>query len=302
MPFSHLCLIHVLTIFGQFLLSSPMQVSRTWTTEKWCRSVVNPQWPFAYSKYLGHTEERNGRIISNLQDVRHECETRGVQSKCHICKEVNCGGGDSSGDGRFPASTCQFQLQGVSTTDMSKNIPTISDIPWAVGGQHRYDYGGNNVSHICLHMSGGVCQSNYGKNYSHCVVRCWGHSTSLAGRNKRHKPGTSLIIETNRTYSGNTNEKIPTDSGIYHHDGFGVGAAWPQNLPSQSWSYPALAPDFVLGNPRNVGHQTSPQGFTFTLAGDNYKGEPGFTDGSEQDARYVSELIPKTIEFPMFVI
>jgi hypothetical protein len=219
-----------------------MQVSRTWTTEEWCRTVVDPQWPFAYSKFHSQTEERNGRLFSNLQDVRHECETRGVQSKCHLCKDIDCGRSEKWSAGRgnhnnqstTSTSTCHFQLQGVSTADMSKNVPTVSDIPWAVGGLHRYDYGGQNVSHICLHMSGGYCQSNYGKDYSNCVVRCWGHSATL--ERNQHKPGPTIL---NYDATKATDMFLPTSGRIYYHDTFGVGPWLQETLPVnvQSWSY-----------------------------------------------------------------
>ena len=117
-----------------------MQIARPWTTQHWCHSVINPQWPFAYSKYHDQIEETKGRVSTNKQDIRHECNTRGVQSKCHICEDIVCGPDDNN---KNKNQTCHFQLQGVSWEDMTRNIPTVSDSAWAVNGLHRYDFGGN---------------------------------------------------------------------------------------------------------------------------------------------------------------
>ena len=67
--------------------ANAMKIRRPWTTKHWCESVIHPEWPFAYSKYGGQVEETKGRVSSSLQDVRHGCETQGVQSKCHICEK-----------------------------------------------------------------------------------------------------------------------------------------------------------------------------------------------------------------------
>jgi hypothetical protein len=55
---------------------------------------------------------------------------QGCESKCHICEEISCGGDDSS-------AKCDYQIQGVSWNGISKNIPSASDSPWAVNGNHR---------------------------------------------------------------------------------------------------------------------------------------------------------------------
>eukprot|EP00957_Ditylum_brightwellii_P191739 14596767-Ditylum_brightwellii.AAC.2 len=129
-----------------------MQIHRTWSTKHWCSIVESTHWPFAYSKYKQKEnddstatttitiEETKGRTSTNQQDMRHVCDYRGVESKCHICKDIQCGSDGNEG-------ICHYQLQGVSWGDMSKNIPTISDAPWAVGGKHRYDFGGEDTSH-----------------------------------------------------------------------------------------------------------------------------------------------------------
>lgn len=147
-----------------------MAVRRPWTVQQWCRSVEQPNWPFAYQKTRTQTLEWKGRTNSNRQDVRHECVTFGVQSKCHRCEDFACGVNSS-------ATTCAYQLQGVSWSQLPKNIPTVTDVPWAVGGKHRYDYGGG--SRVCVFLSGDTCISPFETNYSACVVRCWGVNSGM---------------------------------------------------------------------------------------------------------------------------
>ncbi|POM61979.1 hypothetical protein PHPALM_28923, partial [Phytophthora palmivora] len=137
---------------------------RTWTTQPWCESVRSPHWPFAYQKASSQTLEWHGRENPNDQDIRHRCSVFGVQSKCHICEDFACNG--NSGD------RCAFQLQGIPWSDLPKNIPTVSDVPWAVGGRHRYDYEG--ATQLCVFLSGGNCLSPFTTDFSQCDVRCWG--------------------------------------------------------------------------------------------------------------------------------
>ncbi|KAG6611367.1 Fibrillin [Phytophthora cinnamomi] len=137
---------------------------RTWTTQPWCESVRKPQWPFAYQKTSSQTLEWQGRVNPNDQDIRHQCSVFGVQSKCHICADFACNG--SSGD------SCAFQLQGIPWSVLPQNIPTVTDVPWAVGGKHRYDYG--SATQLCVFLSGGSCLSPFTTDFSQCDVRCWG--------------------------------------------------------------------------------------------------------------------------------
>ncbi|KDO27761.1 hypothetical protein SPRG_07359 [Saprolegnia parasitica CBS 223.65] len=131
-----------------------MRVHRAWTTQPWCDSVAAPAWPFAYQKTRSQTLEVAGRVNANAQDLRHACATFGVQSKCHLCEND------------------RMQLQGVEYAALPANIPTVSDVPWAVGGRHRYDYGG--ASRICVLLSGDSCLSPFGTDYANCSTRCWG--------------------------------------------------------------------------------------------------------------------------------
>eukprot|EP00986_Skeletonema_menzelii_P003076 scaffold902_cov146-Skeletonema_menzelii.AAC.1 len=234
--------------FMQFLVLSlllpaclGMQIHRHWSTQNWCDSVVNPTWPFAYSKYIGQKEETKGRVSTNKQDVRHECDARGVQSKCHICEDIVCGTQKNQ--------TCHFQLQGLSWQD-EINIPTISDVPWAVNGAHRYDFGGITTTHVCMYLSGSpACQSSFHTDYSMCTLRCWGH-----GEN-----GTALRITTDELKS------TPWESGSY---------------PTTTWEYPRLKEGDTPRAP-----SFNPQGYIFTLAG-SINGEEGFVDGEGLDARF----------------
>ncbi|OQS01020.1 hypothetical protein ACHHYP_01946 [Achlya hypogyna] len=131
-----------------------MRVPRPWTTQPWCASVASPRWPFAYQKSATQTVEFAGRVNSNQQDMRHVCGTYGVQSKCHRCQ------------------LDAVQLQGVNWSDLPGNIPTVSDVPWAIGGAHRYDYGG--ATHVCVLLSGDTCVTPFASSYANCSVRCWG--------------------------------------------------------------------------------------------------------------------------------
>ena len=111
---------------------------RTWSNRTACQNAVLPGYIFAYSKYAGQLVESKGRTNSNLQDFRHECQLKGGTSKCHICEDVACGSDLQGG-------LCHLQLQGVSSGDMSTNVPVVTDAAWAVapgGGTFRKDFGG----------------------------------------------------------------------------------------------------------------------------------------------------------------
>ena len=266
-----------ITIINEAHPSHAMQVRRTWTTKHWCESVIDPEWPFAYSKYKSQTEEKKGRVLSNRQDVRHECQTQGVASKCHVCEDIQCGNTNTNTSNSSLNEVCSFQLQGVSTDDMSKNIPTVSDVPWAVGGSYRYDYGGLNTSHVCMHMSGGTCQSSFALDYSHCQLRCWGYSPSTTAINTNEAGDASMV-------KGESSGRWPNARDDYLH---GVSMTpWTLPSPTQTWSYPKRNEN-QIGNPQNRtknGLESLPQGFTSTLAGGK-NGEAGFQDGWGHEAR-----------------
>ena len=111
-----------------------------------------------------------GRTMNNFQNLGHVCGAFGTRSKCHICMEILCG---SNLDKK-----CQMQLQGVDWNKLPKNIPSLSDTPWAVGGLHRNDFGNSQTSRVCLMLSGGVCTDPKpdAVDYSKCATRCWGYN------------------------------------------------------------------------------------------------------------------------------
>ncbi|KAL7552581.1 hypothetical protein ACHAWF_015815 [Thalassiosira exigua] len=248
-----------------------MQITRPWTTKPWCESVVRPEWPFAYAKHKGQREEAKGRVSTNLQDVRHECDVRGVRSKCHACEEIACG---PDGD-----QVCRFQLQGVSWEDVSVNVPTVTDVPWAVNGSHRYDFGGATTTHVCMYLSGAPpCQSSFGEDYSDCDLRCWGHGNSMSGENSTAAFATKMEGE---TLDGIwPNHRVDSLRGVN-------STPWELPSPTMAWNYPAYADGNEIPTNPNAGtpHSFNPQGFVFTLAG-SQDGEEGFVDGLGSNARF----------------
>ena len=260
-----------------------LQITRPWTTQHWCKSVVDPKWPFAYSKYVGHKEETKGRVSTNAQDLRHVCRSEGVESKCHICEDIQCGGQKNK--------TCHFQIQGVDWKDMSKNIPTVSDMPWAVGGKNRFDFGGNTTTHVCLYLSSdGACQSNFGKDFSNCPLRCWGYNSTFDSElYGYHSSATraSLVFETPKTVDHQQirNENWPNHLFLERSQEGLNSTPWMPSLPTATWEYPKKAINDTPVNPRIKNKWTLlSQGGTFTLAGSR-NGKKGFQDGNSHSAR-----------------
>lgn len=162
-----------------------MVLRRPWTIQQWCKSVKNPRWPFAYQKHQNQVIEWKGRVNSNDQDMRHSCTVFGVESKCFHCEDIAC---DPS-----LSSTCSFQIQGTDWTQLPLNIPTVTDVPWAVGGAHRYDYG-NTSAHMCLFLSGGDCLTPTATDYSKCVVRCWGNNSGTISYQLDPERGNASVL------------------------------------------------------------------------------------------------------------
>lgn len=265
-------LLYHLTITLPITFCTAMQIRRTWTTKHWCKSVIEPEWPFAYSKYKGQKEETKGRVSTNKQDVRHICDTYGVQSKCHICEDIQCGKGGKG--------MCHFQLQGIDWNELSTNIPTVSDVPWAVNGSHRYDFGGEHTTHVCMYMSKNFpCQSSLGTDYSNCEIRCWGYQKGFSGLN--NTAGITSHINRNKGPYRATWPNVRTDS-----IGRVNATPWTLSAPTATWSYPKSNPGSLPLNPKLGGNISFlPQGFTFTLAG-AADGKAGFEDGMGSEARY----------------
>lgn len=190
------------------------RVARPWTEKHWCASVVEPEWPFAYEKYAGQAWERKGRTNSDTQDVRHECATFGVESKCHRCEEISCGN-----------ATCSYQLQGVGPKNSSVNVATASDSPWAVNGSHRYDFGG--ASHVCVILSGANCTSPIG-DVSGCATRCWGSgegpATPRAHLEAAYYEDGSDNEDRYRTVDGESS--VATDAWEYKRRPTAQGEVW----------------------------------------------------------------------------
>ena len=200
--------------------------------------------------------------------MRHVCDTRGVRSKCHVCEDFECQGDD----------LCHFQLQGVKWEDMSQNIPTVSDVPWAVGGRHRYDFGGATTSHVCVYLSGAPpCQSSYGTDYSMCKLRCWGYG--MTGTNASVTSATRMEGDADGVWP---NHRLDSLHGVN-------STPWTERTPTITWEYPKSdVTDGIPVNPiaKGENYTLNSQGFVFTSAG-SQKGEEGFSDGVGSDARCV---------------
>ena len=67
-----------------------------------------------------------------------------------------------------------MQLQGVQWSRLPPNIPTVNDVPFALGPDvlHRYDFG--NADQVCLHVMGDYCIRHDTTNFDGCALRCWG--------------------------------------------------------------------------------------------------------------------------------
>jgi hypothetical protein len=239
---------------------------------------MEPQWPFAYSKFHNEQYESKGRVNSNIQDMRHKCATAGVQSKCHICERIRCGDyvGDSNAtqlwdqksgwDDAAPNKTtqgrvtdsrldhyCEYQIQGVEWKELAKNVPTVSDTPWAVGGAHRNDFG--NATHMCVMLSGGHCITPNSHDYSNCTVRCWGHNQAgeIKERSHRGKLDASKLPR-NNPHTTQGEDPWP------HRGDYGAADSWEREKTTHN-----------------------AQGFVGTLAG---TGVAGYRDGNQSYAQF----------------
>lgn len=149
---------------------------------------------------------------------------------------------------------------------MSINIPTVSDHSWAVGGSHRHDYGGENVTHFCVFTSQGNCIIPSNTDYSQCVVRCFGH-----GFNHSAVKLTASARSVVDVYSGMSK--------------------WIDDGAVDLWSYPKNCDEMLSfqnihcsysGDKKQI-PSFNPQGFTFSFAG---SGKKGFVDGTHQTAQF----------------
>ena len=198
-------------ILSQVIISlDALREFRSWSDRENCAKSQLPNYPYAYEKYKGQLFESKSRVNSNLQDFRHECTVRGGRSKCNICEEIDCQADDG---------TCSLQLQGVDVSNMSTNVPSLSDTAWAVGGSHRRDYGGVNVTHFCVFTSGIACASPQTTDFTNCSVRCFGYgfnrSTTSAIVREAH-PRTVIDIYESQPKWPEDGQREEQDSQQWH--------------------------------------------------------------------------------------
>lgn len=232
---------------------------RLFSTRSVCETARDPNYPFAYSKYLGQEVESKPRVNSNLQDFRHQCQVLGGQSKCSICEDIEC---------NSDTGICSLQLQGVNSTDMSINIPTVSDTAWAVGGDFRYDFGGTDVSHFCVFISSGECLLPNTTNFENCTTRCFGYGFPKPA--VRAQASFRSVVD---TYPG---------MGRWKDDGAVDLWVYPSNC-EELQEFQNLTCSY--SGPINKTPSFNPQGFAFTLAG---SGKEGLLDGTGTEARFTA--------------
>lgn len=161
---------------------------------------------------------------------------------------------------------CNLQLQGVNSSAMSQNIPTLSDTAWAVGGKFRQDFGGNTTTHYCVFTAPSYCALPETTDFSECIIRCFGYNFDF--------PAQKLVAS----------ERSVTD--VYP----GMGR-WNDDGAVDLWSYPrncfeadvSPASNCTYSGRRNQIPSYNPQGFTFTYSG---SGTKGFLDGAREVARF----------------
>ena len=135
----------------------------------------------------------------------------------------------------------------------------------AVGGTYRRDYGGENVTHFCVFLSGGNCPISSTTDLSHCSVRCFGHGYSSQPQ----------VVE------------APSRTVI---DVYESQPKWPEDGLVDLWVRPRNCEEMIAGGETctysGITGKTpsyNPQGFTFTYAG---SGEVGLLDGPVNTAKF----------------
>jgi hypothetical protein len=149
---------------------------------------------------------------------------------------------------------------------MSVNVPTVSDHAWAVGGDHRHDYGGPAVTHFCVLTSEAYCTLPENDDFSDCTTRCFGYGFSSPA--VRLDPSQRSVTD---TYSG-------------------MGK-WADDGQVDYWSYPKSCSQLesmqnsvcTYSGDRSQIPSFNPQGYTFSMAG---SGTAGFRDGAASAAQF----------------
>lgn len=147
---------------------------------------------------------------------------------------------------------------------MSINIPTVSDTSWAIGGSFKHDYGGAEVTHFCVFITGGDCILPQTTSFDHCSIRCFGAGYKSIAKKNQASPRSHVDV----------------------YPGMG---RWPDDGEIDLWEYPqnCAALNAAEGSSACTVHDHvpsyNPQGFTFTVAGN---GGEGFRDGPSQSALF----------------
>jgi len=165
---SHRALVGLLLCFTIMSPADALRVHLPWAIRHWCDVVEEPHWPFSYQKELTQVFEEKGLVATSYQHMGHQCTTQGARTKCKRCEPIAC-----SAD---LDETCAYQIQGMNWNNLPKNIPTITNTPWAVGVavQHRYDYA--RAERVCVMLTGGDCTIHSTTQFKHCAVRCFGQT------------------------------------------------------------------------------------------------------------------------------
>jgi len=264
-----LIMILVIILLLRLSIVIGLREHRAWSTRTECQKAEYANYPFAYAKYSNQSFESKGRVNSNMQDFRHECQLKGGRSKCNICEDIICTSEQKFDVNGNYTNACSLQLQGVATSDMSQNIPIVSDTAWAVNGKHRRDYGGNSTTHFCVMLTGGNCIKPYNQDFAPCSVRCFGYGFGKAPVNATQASDRSIVD----IYPGH---------GRWTQDGLVDLWQYPRNcteISNQGFSPACNNNGPKFGDIESPGPSDyNPQGFTFTLSGN---GEAGFTGINE---------------------
>ena len=235
-----------------------------------CDRLSGPRWPFAFAKADEHTEEVKGRHASSVQDFGHSCVTRGARSLCFRCEDVACDSEDGT-------RTCPLQLQGAIEGNLHDNIPTVTDVAFAVGDAvtHRYDYGNSEL--VCLWLEGGPCLLATTGDFSECAVRCWGDGFV-----------PPVPYEHGWTYNrsiGQPQGRLTTFSGQVGNPGHADGPADVAQFDTPQGVAIDLDRNLYVADTNNhVIRRVSPTGHASTLAGT--PGDPGEVDGPASTAKF----------------